>query len=263
MALIVSVLAVLLLSLVAWRQPGPGSWRLGETLYSFSTSILTTVLGIGVLTLLWEYTLRKSYAESLHHYISLKGSLVATGLASVNTRQDAVEDRVPAALRNAREVRCATRRPLDWASQYFHEIVKAARHHEIHLELLFPDVDGASIQATAHALSLKPADLETNVQRAEEMIRTIWSQGAITNGSSISILTVDGPLFDALCVDGDAVIEVPTAVGHSVAGRAVVFWFDRHGHVAEWVAGQFDEAQVGAALWAAPSGSQSHFRRSL
>lgn len=262
-ALMVSTCAIALLLIISWRQPGSGSWRLGETWFAFGNTILTTILGIGVLTLLWEYALRKSYAESLHHYISLKGSLVATGLASVNSRQDAAEDDVPGVLRGAREIRCATRKPLEWTSKYFYSVIFAAGRHEVHLELLVPDVEGDSLLATAKALHLTRDQLKANVQQAEETIQTIWSQAPIHPGSTISVVTVDGPVFDMMTIDGDAVLEIATSIGHSAARETIVFWFDRQGHVAEWVTKQFNDALVGAALWAAPKGSKSHFRSSL
>jgi len=80
-AILVTVLSTALLIMVSWRSPGEGSWRLGTTSYTVLTTLLSTIISIGVLSLIWEYFLRASYARSLHHYLSLKSSLVATGLS--------------------------------------------------------------------------------------------------------------------------------------------------------------------------------------
>lgn len=259
-AIVMSIASTGFLILVAWRSPGDGGWRLDETTYAVLTSLLSTVISIGILSLIWEYFLRRSYARSLHHYLSLKSSLVATGLTEVSDTNEEQID-LHTELGRASRIRCIARNPIDWNLRHLNAVMKAAQSREVHVEIVVPNPDGLHLAAVASSLGLGEQDLANNISTAIDTIKTRWQQAnVVASNSTIQIATLDNPLYDATVVDDLAVIELTVSTNHRPGRSGLAFRFDGQGRVAAWVRSQFDEAKVGPALWAAPPGSRDYFR---
>lgn len=260
-AILVTAISVVLLVVVSWRSPGEGSWRLGDTSYAVLTTLLSTIISIGALSLIWEYVLRASYARSLHHYLALKASLVVTGLSHISDLNDKHID-LANELGRATRVRCMTRNPIDWTLRHLNSVMSAAKTHEIHVDILVPDPEGEFLGAVAQSLGLSEQELAANISTAVQTVKTRWQQAHIAASSStIQIATVSNPLYDATVVNDMAIIELTTASDHTPGRGGLAFKFDGHGQTAAWIRSQFDDANVGAALWSAgPAGTRDYFR---
>ena len=267
-ALAVTLASAFCLWLVSGRQPDPNpnpkDWNFGLTTYTTLTQLLSTLLGIGLLALIWEYVLRRDYAKSLHKYLALKTAIVSSGLqhlADTNSEQiDIMDDIAKAGI-----IRAIAKDPVDWIIRYFSAVTKAAQKREVHIELLFPNPESKHLAAVAASQGMTAEQLSTNIENAVETIKTRWSQVKLkSDNSSITVATIDLPLYDLLVADDTSVFEIHASTDHRPGMNGLALKFEGGAHPALWLGSQFDDAKLGAALWASsPPGKPNYFRSGL
>ena len=120
-------------------------------------SILTTILGIGVVTLLVEFFLRKKFGTDLLRFLQLDAAVVKSGLSTLGpstTVQFHVE------MEAMDSITVLARSPGGWLNEYLPALLRTAQRRKIEITVALPDPsDTDLISGCGMSLGVDPADL--------------------------------------------------------------------------------------------------------
>ncbi|WP_133434167.1 hypothetical protein [Aeromicrobium phragmitis] len=248
-ALLVCIAAIAGLLTVAAHGPGGRGWSLDQTTYTALSTIFSTLLSVGLLSLIVELFLRESYARALRRFLGLKATLVESGLV------DVVSDKPSDLLKRiegATEIKAIVRDPNAWVLAYYSSVMKAAVKRPVKVVLLFPDVDSDYFNSVAESLDFSATELRQNIELAMGALKQQWgSAGPVHSDSSIVVKTTHLPLYEIICVDQYAVCSLEASVEHRQGARRIVLVFEGDQSESTWFAEQIESASEAGEVWAA------------
>lgn len=258
-ALLVCLAAVVCLAVVAAHRPGGQGWTFDATTYTALSTVFSTLLSVGLLSLIVELFLRESYARALRRFLELKTTLVESGL--VNVESDRPTDLLKR-IEAATSIQAIVRDPHAWVMAYYSSVMKAAVRRPVKVILLFPDAESEYFRAVAESLDLTVEELRQNIELAMGALKQQWgSAGPIHVGSSILIKTTHLPLYEVTCIDQFAVCVLGSSVEHRQGARGMILSFEGAKGEANWFAQQIASVSEAGEVWAADDRTPAPGRR--
>lgn len=188
-------------------------------------TLLTTALGIGAISLIFDLLLREQYGKALRRFLSLKAALVRSGLTDV-AQSTAVpwKDIVDP----ASEITVIARDPSQWLLPHLPHMMRAAQRRSTTITIALPDPGGPRIGEIAGSVGLTDQTLSGNIQVAIDTIENQWNANKphLHRGSTIKVVEYeDLPLHELLVADETIVCLVSRALNHDVGAYQLAVTF--------------------------------------
>jgi hypothetical protein len=253
----VAALSAAALALIYRYQPlPPGSkekgWRLGEATFDVLQSTLTVLLGIGLVTLIYEIIVRESYARDLRKFLRLRTALVTSGLEELRTDQGYEWREV---LITAGTITALIRDPSIWIVANFPIAIEAAQKRATTITIGLPDAQGPSFADIARSVGLSEDQLAQNIDVARDLMENQWTthESRISRGSRLRVVAYTAfPLYEVVLADDQVVCLFPRTVGHELGDErlALAFVQERSEFPASWLRRPLDVLQEANELYA-------------
>jgi hypothetical protein len=235
-------LAVVGLALTYHFEPaGSGSKANGVHLtphqFGLLQTLLTTVLSIGVISLLFEYLLRRSWAEDLLRFLRLNVAVSKSGIQHVG-EEPSVD--WAAALGQAVEVRALVRDPSKWLQTNLSHLLLAAQRHSANILIGVPNPDGEHFEDIAACVGLSADQLRQSIDIATQSLEAQWAahKPHLNEGSVFRLVPYDQiPLYELVAVDNSTFCFLSRPVSHGIGDYALVLEFlqDSPQYPATWL----------------------------
>jgi hypothetical protein len=212
-------------------------WHLTNHQFGLLQTLLTTVLSLGAISLLFEFLLRKSWAEDLLRFLRLNVVVAKAGIQLV-TNDAAVEwNRT---LPQAVEIRALVRDPSRWFQTNLALLMKATQRHAAKILIGVPDPQGPNFQRVAESVGLTEDQLRQFIDVARQTVEAQWAalKPHIDSGSTFRIVTFDGiPLFEVISVDNSTFCLLTRPLLHGIGDDqlALEFLHDTPQYPADWL----------------------------
>jgi len=261
-ATIVVAVAIGALLWIASQQPTnprpAGDWQLGNTTYSVLVDAFSALLGVGLLSLVFELFLRESYAEALQTFLRLNSAITRSGLKDI-------DDRAPdlsVELKAATTVKAIVRDPQAWVLAHYAYVLEAATARQTTIVLVFPDPGSPAFPAVAESLDVTESELKSGFDLALSALRQRWGTvGRIHPGSTIKVYLTALPLYEVTCIDESAVCVFDSSAEHRQGDRRLSLRFQTEGDPVTWFRKQVDELTERGEYWAADDRTPAALRR--
>lgn len=261
-ATIVVAIALLGLVVVSTQQPtaspAAGEWQLDQTAYTVLVDAFSALLGVGLLSLIFELFLRESYAEALQDFLRMNSAITRSGLKGIgNAAPDLAEE-----LKAASTIKAIVRDPQSWVLSYFTHVLHAATHRQTTILLVFPDPRSPSFAAVAESLDVTEAELQSGFDLALTAMQQRWGTvGKIHPGSTIKVYLTALPLYEVTCIDESAVCVFDASAEHRQGGKRLSLRFETEGDPVAWLVSQIDVLATGGEYWEADARTPAASRR--
>ena len=179
------------------------------------STVLGTVLAVAVVSLLFEFRLRRSFGHDLLRFLDLKKSLVVSGLSDVDvsTRLD-----TRSALERIDDVVYVGRTPEAWLNENFPTLLRVAEKRQLHITVSLPDPDDDPVMGTvAASMGVAAADLSQSIRAFVASAQAQWrlAEPRLKTGSSLRLVHAHAiPLFEALHSTGMTALFLSKPVYH-------------------------------------------------
>ena len=252
------VVAVAGLYLAYGHQPSPipsvqdkQRGKLSPELFSVIQAVATTLLGLGLLSLVAEVFLRESYGRDLLRFLHLRTAIVRSGLQHVVV--DSEFDWEPV-FRSSR-IDALIRDPSKWVMRNLSDLLAACEASPIAVRVFVPDVDGPMFSDVASTIGLPAEDLQRNIETTRQAVENQWHGrlSKLDKGSTFSILPYGGvPLYETVVTDRHVVLLLARAVGHEIGDENVTLSFEqsKQDYPSNWLRESVGELPPSNPLWA-------------
>ena len=207
----------------------PSSWHLSEHQFGLVQTILSTLLSIGVVSLLFEFLLRKDWATDLLHFLNLRVAVAQSGLEHIGN-EGTVDwaEVLPGAVR----VEALIRDPGKWYATNLQHLLTASQRRPATIVIGLPDPDGPNFGQVAASVGLTDIQLRGSIDLAGQLLEGQWA----TNEPNISVGSVfrivmytEIPMYEVVSVDNTTYCLLSKPVGHVIGDYALVVKFFQDG----------------------------------
>jgi hypothetical protein len=215
----------------------PHGAHLSHHLFGLLQTLLTTTLSIGGISLLFEYLLRKSWAEDLLRFLRLNVVVAKSGIQHVGEETTLDWSR---SLPQAVEVQALVRDPSKWLQSNLSHLLTASQRHAAKILIGVPDPEGPHFAEVAACVGLTPEQLGQFIEVAVQTVEAQWAAlKPHLNGESVfRIVTYkEIPLFEVVAVDNLTFCFLSRPVRHVIGNYALVieFFQDSPQYPAAWL----------------------------
>jgi hypothetical protein len=178
--------------------------------YAAGTNVLAVILGLAVVSLLWEYFVRKSHGQDLRHYLRLGASVAQSGLQEVTTWSALDWSDL---LKGAAEVTALTDN-AEWLERNQYPLLDLARKRVLSVTVAVPSRDGTYLARLAAVRGITADNLADAIEAAAEKSTQLWreagqSGGGVRPGGKFSV--VEHPLdlnYQVFTIDGKTIVTL-------------------------------------------------------
>lgn len=233
----VSILGLVLIYRFGPAPPGARGWHLTIRQFGLLQTLLTTLLSIGAISLLFEYLLRRSWADDLLRFLRLNVVVAKAGVQYVG-EDSSVEWQ--STLPKAVEIRGLIRDPNKWLMMNLNHLLTACQRHTTTILVGVPDPDGTRFEEVAGSVGLTVEQLQQNIKVTQDSIVTQWRalKPHLNDGSVLRIVTYSQiPMFEVISVDNSTYCLLSRPVDHQLGDRALAleFFQDSPQYPANWL----------------------------
>lgn len=201
------------------------SGKLSPDSFGVLQTLLTTMLSIGLISVLFDVLLREKYGEGLRRFLNIKTALVRSGVIDVGSADGFAWGE----LADATSIKVLSRDPSPWLMPHFGILIKAAERRETTILIALPDPDGARLPEIAASVGLDAQQLKSNINVSVDALRNQWKarQSSIKKGSTVRVVAYGQlPLAEIVATDRAVTCFLSKAVGHQVGISPVYLTFD-------------------------------------
>jgi hypothetical protein len=210
----------------------PTSW------FSLCEAILTTLVAIGLISLLVEVLLRESFGRDLRKFLRLDEAVVGSGL-----QQIASEEYVnwQETLESASKISALIRDPTIWLNNNLPWILAACQKRATTVIIGLPDKgDDDLLAAIAGTIGVDAGTLAGRIQSAINSTENQWKgqEQFLDSGSTLTIHPYGQvPLYESVVADDHVICMLPHARRHEQGDRQLTITFDqdRTGYPSRWL----------------------------
>jgi hypothetical protein len=215
----------------------PHGRHLSPHLFGLLQTLFTTTLSIGGISLLFEYLLRKSWAEDLLRFLRLNAVVSRSGIQHVGEETTVEWSRV---LPNAGEVHALVRDPSRWLQANLTHLLTASQRHAAKILVGFPDPAGPHFGDVASCVGLTADQLAQFIDVAVQSVEAQWAalKPHINDESVFRIVTYrEIPLFEVIAVDNSTFCFLSRPVRHAIGDYALAleFFQDSPQYPSDWL----------------------------
>lgn len=211
------------------------------------STVLGTILAVAIVTLLFEFRLRRSFGNDLIRFLNLKKSLVVSGLSDVDVsaRMD-----TRSTLAHSDEILYVGRTPDAWLNENFPYLLRLGEKHQVHITVSLPDPDNDDIVTTvANGMGVPPTDLAQSIRAFITSAQAQWraAEPRLKQGTSIRLVHARAiPLFDALHSTGMTGLFLSKPVFHAAADDLLGLCFTEDEDVfpRSWIAAAMEQIRT-------------------
>ena len=188
--------------------------------------IASTVLAIGLITVLYDAVLRQSFTQELLQLVRVASALRSAGVQDVN---DELRLDWQSILDGGSSFHIVLIEPTAWLERGWHHILEAARSRKVTVDICVPRADGASGPAIAQQLKMSLDEYYARVKGAVESISDSWTHAdpALYKGSSVNVYSFDGlPSHSLIVADERVVLLTHACFGKVPLEGALAISFD-------------------------------------
>lgn len=220
---------------------------LDSAIGTVSASIGSTLITIGVLSVLYDAFLKEVLLEDVFDAMALQQNIRAIDLETV-LRKDQVD--LPAALEGASKIDSIPLDPIAWSQQDWPRILEQAAASRLPVRVFLPNHDSPHIDVLAHRLDVDISDLAHQIGQLPDRLGRSWDQkGAGQRGSTLDVLLYGGlPAIGVLRTQSHVLLEIPPALAYGSVDRScLALQLGSHGSsalVSDFVDEQFASDRV-------------------
>ncbi|TDD20771.1 hypothetical protein E1218_21970 [Kribbella turkmenica] len=254
---------VILLSIIGffaiahWAPLAPGAtstdFHFGSNTYQALQQLLGAIISIGLISILYEAFLRRTYGRDLRRYLRLKSSMVASGIQDVVPAEQVEWQNV---LSDAADVRIILRDPGAWLPANQPWLLASARKRELRLTIAVPDEAGPNFDLVAESCGQKPDELRSNIQAAVSHLTRRWNSEVkdLKKGTNFRVVTYRSlPTYDLVVADEVVVVSIGKAQAEGPIGQQLAFVFDTSpgggSYPAAWLMDQLKPLDSANSIW--------------
>ncbi|MDO8390586.1 MAG: hypothetical protein Q7V57_08865 [Actinomycetota bacterium] len=211
----------------------------GDVVRPAVLAILTTVLAIGLFTLLLDLRLRRAFGNDLLHFLDLKQATVTSGLTEL-APSTAVDFR--SEFERLDQITYLGRSPQLWLNSNLPSLLSAAERRKLKITLALPNPDQpATVAECARALGMAAADLKTDIENFQRWVESSWTAAVsrLHLGSALRVVYVDvPPLADAISSSSFSAVMIGKPLHHAAGDESLTFkfWNGADGLPSRWLA---------------------------
>lgn len=196
-------------------------------LYSAATNILGVLFGLAVVSMIWEFFVRRDHSSDLRHYLRLGASVAKSGLQDVAPRskldwQDLLE--------SANEVTVLTH-SAEWLERNAYLLLDVARTRPLAVTVAVPVKGGAFLEQEATRLGKTANSLFEAIQQGVTSSVRMWrdakgSTQTLHKNSTIRVVEHEFDLdYEVIMIDHTTVVTfaAPGNVGPALDRVAFVY----------------------------------------
>lgn len=222
--------------------------QLSEGWKTTGTALATTLIAVGLISLIYEVALRRELQRELLKLVGIQGALQANQIvgAGKNTEID-----WKGLLNERSTYRVVILDPEAWISDNFHIILASAHTKPVNVDFIFPDPDGPHISQMAAFVNKDPDLVRRSIIQAMTDIERKWKEARdlsrISPKSRVSVkLVSDLPRYSFFMVDGRVLSIFMPAVDHMPKELNLYFEFSgsMQSYPISWFLDQFQKCQV-------------------
>ncbi|KAB1658161.1 hypothetical protein [Pseudoclavibacter sp. CFCC 11306] len=199
--------ALTLLALILLEVFRDGLW---PWLYAAATNVLGVLFGLAVVSLIWEFLVRREHSKDLLHYLRLGSSIAKSGLQDVSPRSKLDWQHL---LESANDITVLTYNG-DWLDRNAYVIRDVARERPLSVTVAVPVNGGAQLGREAELRGI-PADrlaeeIAGVVARAARLWRDV-KQGSeqLHRGSKLRVVEHDLDLgYEVVTIDRTTIVTL-------------------------------------------------------
>lgn len=139
-------------------------------LYSAATNVLGVLFGLAVVSLVWEFFVRRDHSKDLRHYLRLGSSVAKSGLQDVVPRSKLDW---PHLLASANEVTVLTH-SSEWLERNAYLLRDVARTRPVSITVAVPVRGGAYLAREADLREMSPETIATTIAETARRAVRLW-----------------------------------------------------------------------------------------
>lgn len=224
LAIIVGVISLACLLLLEFGKAHVWEWA-----YSAGINVFGVLFGVAVVSLGWEFFVRRSHSTDLRHYLRLGASVGQSGLQEI-TPQSRL--RWNDLLERASVVTVLTD-STEWLDRNSFSLLDRARERGVTVTVAVPALEGEFLKNRAFAMSSDLERLKEQIQDTVDRVARQWRSAAGTgkplhSGSKLSVVEhpYDVP-YDIVTVDGMTLIALSAPGAASGTSDRLTIEFDQ------------------------------------
>ncbi len=220
-------------------------------LFSASSTLLSTLVAVGAVSLIVEVALRRRFGDDLLRFLGLKEALVSTGLAEAG-RSSSVDLR--SRLGNVDEVRYLGRSPTFFLSEQAPELLRLAQERRLRVTFGLPDPDDAGLMLElAESMDLQPDVLVEVIRAFTGSVKAQWDAGVkrLVAGTSFRVVYVSTHVpYEACSATNFAFVGMGLPYKHDATDDYLVALFEGPSEFpSSWIAGSLKNLDDIPAAW--------------
>lgn len=210
--------------------------------FSLFQNVFGTLFSIGVVGILYEWYLRRSYADDLSTYLSLKTAIVTSGL------QELAEDRFVdwrEFTGRASTIQGQFREPQRWLLRNFEHILDSAKSRPVTATLGVPDPQSSVFAEMARSVGLETTIFEQRIQTTISELESMFDAASpeLQSGTSISVVQYAEPIaFEIVLTEDSVAVMLTRSVKATSSDQrlAMVFRQEPNIYPSAWIRPQLD-----------------------
>ena len=197
-----TLVALILLEMFRGRVP--------EWLYAATTNVLGVLFGLAVVSLIWEFFVRRNHSADLRHYLRLGSSVAKSGLQEVAPRSKLDWQEL---LASANEVTILTYNE-EWLERNAYIIRAVACERPLSVTVAVPVKGGAYLERMAETREASAEKLADSIGEAVAWAARLWRDAGrgpdqLHRGSMISVVEHDLDLgYEVVTIDRTTIVTL-------------------------------------------------------
>ncbi|GAA1144999.1 hypothetical protein [Microbacterium oxydans] len=179
-------------------------------LYAAATNVLGVLFGLAVVSLIWEFFVRRDHSTDLRHYLRLGSSIAKSGLQDVSPRSKLDWQHL---LASANDITVLTYNG-DWLDRNAYVIRDVARERPLSVTIAVPVNGGAYLAREAELRGVTAERLADNIGDVVARAARLWrdaKQGSeqLHRGSKLSVVEHDLDLgYEVVTIDRTTIVTL-------------------------------------------------------
>ncbi|QVG65555.1 hypothetical protein JG551_002990 [Curtobacterium flaccumfaciens pv. flaccumfaciens] len=178
--------------------------------YSSATNVLGVLFGLAVVSLIWEFFVRRDHSTDLRHYLRLGSSVAKSGLQDVSPRSRLDWQSL---LESANEVTVLTY-DAEWLGRNSYTLTDVARVRPLRVMVAVPKADGAYLVREAKRRGLTTESLAASISEVVTRAARLWRDakkppGSLHSGSKLSVVEHELDLgYEVVTIDRTTIVTL-------------------------------------------------------
>lgn len=192
-----------------------------------TSSVSSVVLSIALVSLVYEWLLRKTVTTQLLALVGIEKSLSAAGLQHLTDERELNWSEL---LTGGARFHILLIDPTVWVGREWRRVLDEARERAVRVTILLPNPDGSVLEKISERLHFSKEDFTGRLLSSQRTIEETWKQQALSEqtvlGSELKIIYYDNfPCYELIRCNDRRIIILGAAVRgrEGQSGMAIVF----------------------------------------